>query len=35
MEGIDGVDGGDVKPRPFEGYAIAERLGGWTGEAIA
>ena len=36
MEGVDGVSGGDVKPRLFEACARAEGWGdGWTGEAIA
>ena len=33
--GVDGVGGGDVKPRLFEECARAEGWGGWwTGEAI-
>jgi hypothetical protein len=32
MEGVDEVDGGDVKS-PFEEYARAG-WGGWTGEVI-
>jgi len=35
MEGVEGVDGGDVKPRLFEECERAEGWGdGWTGEAI-
>jgi hypothetical protein len=35
MEGVDGVRGGDVKPRLFEECARAEGWGGgWTGVAI-
>ena len=35
IEGVDGVAGGDVKPRLFEECARAEgRGGGWAGEAI-
>jgi hypothetical protein len=32
--GVDGVGGGDVKPRLFEECVRAEGWGGWTGEAI-
>ena len=35
IEGVNGVGGGDVKPRLFEECARAEGWGGgWTGEAI-
>jgi len=36
IDGVDGVGGGDVKPRLFEECERAERWGGcwWTGEAL-
>ena len=34
MEGVDGVGGGDIKPRLFDECVRAEEWGGWTGEAI-
>ena len=33
--GVEGVGGGDVKPRLFEGCARVGGWGAWTGEAMA
>lgn len=34
-EGVDGVGGGEVKPRLFEGCVRVGGWGMWTGEAMA